>query len=129
MTEKTCEMIMQMSVFFRTMILVFCFIGLWNHLIEPKLQRRKTILYVGIIVYLLILDVMELPQYLRYLPVFIICIIYGYIFKICRWEKPVFLLLFLYNLHTMSFLIANSFNQILCKYMDVRLDMGAPDVV
>lgn len=129
MTEKDCEIIMQMSALFRTFILVICFIGLWNRLIEPKLQKRKVIMYVAITFYLIVLDVMEIPQYLRYLPVFIICIIYGYIFKICKWEKPTFLLLFLYNLHTMSFLIANSFYQIIYKYFDSRLDMNAPDVV
>lgn len=129
MTESTCKMIMEMSSLFRTIMLASCFIGLWKNLIEPKLQRRNVLLYVGIAVYLLVLDAMEIPPYVRYLPIFIVCIAYGYIFKICKWEKPVFLLLFLYNLHTMSFLIANSIYQVISGCMTERLDMSSPDAV
>lgn len=129
MTKSTCEMIMELSSLFRTIMLASCFIGLWNYLIEPKLQRRNAILYVGIALYLIVLDKLEFSPYVRYLPVFIVCIAYGYIFKICKWEKPVFLLLFLYNLHTMSFLISNSIYQVISECMNQRLDMSSPDVV
>lgn len=129
MTENACEMLMQMSAVFRTLILLSCFIGLWNHLIESQTKKRKIILYFVIALYLLVLDWINVPVYLRYLPIFVVCIAYVYIFKICKWEKTIFLLLFLYNLHTMAFSIANSIYQILCKYMDGRLDMSAPDVV
>ena len=129
MTKSTCEMIMELSSLFRTIMLASCFIGLWNYLIEPKLQRRNAILYVGIALYLIVLDKLEFSPYVRYLPVFIVCISYGYIFKICKWEKPVFLLLFLYNLHTMSFLISNSIYQVISECMNQRLDMSSPDVV
>ena len=122
-------MIMELSSLFRTIMLASCFIGLWNYLIEPKLQRRNAILYVGIALYLIVLDKLEFSPYVRYLPVFIVCIAYGYIFKICKWEKPVFLLLFLYNLHTMSFLISNSIYQVISECMNQRLDMSSPDVV
>lgn len=129
MTENACEMLMQMSAVFRTLILLACFIGLWNHLIESQTKKRKIILYFVISLYLLVLDWINVPVYLRYLPIFVVCIAYVYIFKICKWEKTIFLLLFLYNLHTMAFSIANSIYQLLCKYMDGRLDMSAPDVV
>lgn len=129
MTKSTCEMIMELSSLFRTIMLASCFIGLWNYLIEPKFQRRNVILYVGIALYLIVLDKLEFSPYVRYLPVFIVCIAYGYIFKICKWEKPVFLLLFLYNLHTMSFLISNSIYQVISECMNQRLDMSSPDVV
>lgn len=129
MTENTCEMLMQISAVLRTFILLACFIGLWNHLIESKTKIRKAMLYFAITLYLFISDWMNVPSCLRYLPIFVACIAYVYVFKICKWEKIIFLLLFLYNLHTMSFLIANSIYQILCKYMNDRLDMSAPDVV
>lgn len=129
MTESICETIMELSALFRTLMLAACFAGLWNRLIEPKVQKRTVILYVAIAVYLMILDALEAPPYLKYPPAFIICIAYGYLFKICKWEKPAFLLLFLYNLHTMSFLVANSAYQLISKYMNKRLDMGASDIV
>lgn len=129
MTERSCEMIMELSSLFRTVMLVICFIGLWNHLIEPKLHKRKVILFVMLTAYLMILDTIGGSPYIRYLPIFIISIAYCYYFRICNWEKPIFLLLFLYNLHTMSFLIANSFYQLLGDCLNTRLDMEAPDVV
>lgn len=129
MTENTCEMLMQVSAVLRTLILIVCFMGLWNHIIDTEFKTRKVILYFAIAFHLLILVWMDFPPYLRYLPIFAVCIIYVYVFKICKWEKTIFLLLFLYNLHTMSFLIANSIYQVLCKYMDGRLDMSAPNVV
>ncbi len=129
MTENTCEMLIQIFEVLRIFILLTCFMGLWNHLIESQVKKRKIILYFAITLYCLILGLINVPVYLRYIPIFIVCIAYVFIFKICKWEKPIFLLLFLYNLHTMSFLIANSINQILYKYMDGRLDMNAPDVV
>lgn len=129
MTESTCNLIMELSAIFRTIVLAVCFMGLWNHLIEPIQAKRKSILFAGILLYLIILDIIEISPYIRYGPIFFVCIFYVYYFKICKWEKPIFLLLFLYNLHTMSFLIANSFYQLLGNLFYAGLDAGASDVV
>lgn len=129
MTESTCNLIMKLSSVFRTLVLAVCFIRLWNHLMEPKRERRKIALFIVLILYLLILDLVEIVPYIRYLPAFIICNAYSYYFKISKWEKPTFLLLFLYNLHTMSFLITNSMYELLGEWLNSRLDMNAPDIV
>lgn len=129
MTEHECQMIADASALFRTMMLVFIFMGAWNKLIEREHARRKVLLFVGIVLYLLLLDVIEAPIYIKYIPIFIITIIYCIVYKVCKWEKPVFLLLLLYNLHTMAFLIANSFQQLFIKKMDTMIDMNATDTI
>ena len=128
-TQQTVELISQLFVIFKTILLELIFIGLWKHLIEPGRQIRKVVLYMLVTLSMVVLYTMELPPYSRYLPIVIFCIAYGYIFKLCRWEKPTFLFLFLYNLHTMSFLIANSVYQLLNKYVDARMDMSASDMI
>lgn len=129
MTESICNVIMEVSSVSRTIVLLGCFIVLWNYLIEHEQKMRKIVLFAGITCYLIVLDFIEIPPLIRYIPVFVVCIIYVYYWKLCKWEKPVFLLLFLYNLHTMSFLIANSLYQLLGNGWNAKLDMDAPDVV
>ena len=41
MTENTCNLIMELSAVFQTLVLILCFMGLWNHLIEPEREKRK----------------------------------------------------------------------------------------
>lgn len=129
MTEQICAMISQASALFRTVMLAFVFMGLWNRLIETRFRKRKVLLFIEIVIYLIMLDAIAIPAFIRYITVFLICVVYCLVFKICKWEKPAFLLLYLYNLHTMAFLVANSFYQLLIKSMNDRLDMTSPDVV
>ncbi len=129
MTENICNLIMELSSVFRTLVLMLCFMGLWNHLIEPEREKRKYALFIVLVMYLIILDMIEIPSYIRYFPIFVLCVSYVYFFKICKWEKPTFLLLLLYNMHAMSFLIANSFYQLFGEKLNAGLDMNAPDVV
>lgn len=129
MTESTCNLIMELSAVFRTLVLMLFFMGLWKHLIEPGREKRKYALFIVLALYLVILDLSELPPYIRYFPIVVLCVAYVYFFKIDKWEKPVFLLLFLYNVHAMSFLIANSFYQLIVEKLYAGLDVNAPDVV
>ena len=45
-TQQTIELISQLFVIFKTILLELIFIGLWNHLIEPGRHIRKVILYM-----------------------------------------------------------------------------------
>ncbi len=129
MTENTYEMIMNISACMRTIVLTFCFVGLWRCLVESKFQQRNIILYTCVTIYLVLSDIIGLSASMRYIPVLFACVIYGYCFKICKWQIPTFLLLFLYNLHSMSFLISNSIFQLVADYANERLDMDSPDMM
>ena len=62
MTENTCNLIMELSSVFRTLVLMLCFMGLWNHLIEPEREKRKYALFTVLVMYLIILDMIEIPS-------------------------------------------------------------------
>lgn len=78
-TQQTIELISQLFVIFKTILLELIFIGLWNHLIEPGRQIRKVILYMLVTLSMVVLYTMELPPYSRYLPIVIFCITYGWL--------------------------------------------------
>ena len=113
----------------RTGMLFALLVGFWNQQIESGVHVRKVCFFLGIALYEILLEWLTVPAVVRYLPILLFSVAYCYLFHICKWEKPVFLLLLLYNLHTMSFLITNSIYQMFVKWLDGKLDETAPDVI
>lgn len=129
MTQQSCEMISYVGGLLRTGMLFALLVGFWNQQIESGVHVRKVCFFLGIALYEILLEWLTVPAVVRYLPILLFSVAYCYLFHICKWEKPVFLLLLLYNLHTMSFLITNSIYQMFVKWLDGKLDETAPDVI
>ena len=108
MNWQMCEeAIRLLSGIYRDVVLLLLLIGLWRVLFGRRIDKKSALLFGIIAAADLFMDyALNIHGILRYFIYMIVLAGYCRIRKISSWEKPVFLILFLYHLHTMSFLIS-----------------------
>ena len=127
--EDTYKVLMDITGFVRCGILIALLAALWKRIISEDIRTRRMILFLILFFYLNFSDHLSIPTVIKYPMVIGFVAVYCYVLKLCEWERPVFLLLFVYNLHTVSYLIADSIYLETADMLIDRVDMDQPDAI
>ena len=100
--EDTYKVLMDITGFVRCCILIPHLAALWKMIISEYIRTRRMILFLSLFFYLNFSDHLSIPTAIKYPMVIGFVAVYCYVLNLCEWERPVFLLLFVYNLHTVS---------------------------
>lgn len=122
-TEDSTRLVMSMSEFVLSCVITALFSGLWERVIEQERSIYRTALYLFVFICLNISNFIELPRFVKYIPIIAVCVLYCWVRRCCEWERPVFLLFFIFNLHTLSFTIADSLFLEFVDRLNARIDM------